>query len=238
MREIQKTFDKILMNSQLITKDSLNTDPIFKNWSKNKSRFFEAFGGQLIYEFPTPISFEVDADRQNRLADNFIKKVFHQQKKYPNGTFFDFIRLNANSFLTNHTEKDFNYADIHIKKGEKISKSFKYFFTDEKLVRELQDLYSTYQTQKTLTGKLCLSIHPLDYISISNNAHGWRSCHALDGEYCAGNLNYMQDTTTIVAYIKSDKDMQIEGFPEDVLWNSKKWRMLIHIDEKKNMVLY
>ena len=28
-----------------------------------------------------------------------------------------------------------------------------------------------------------------DYLSLSENAFNWRSCHALDGEYRAGNLS-------------------------------------------------
>ena len=42
-----------------------------------------------------------------------------------------------------------------------------------------------------MEGYLYLSIHPLDYLSISETNHGWRSCHALDGEYRNGNLSYL-----------------------------------------------
>ena len=41
-----------------------------------------------------------------------------------------------------------------------------------------------------VSGDLVLSVHPLDYLSISDNNHNWYSCHSLDGEYGAGNLGY------------------------------------------------
>lgn len=78
-----------------------------------------------------------------------------------------------------------------------------------------------------VTGILCLSIHPLDYLSLSENTYNWRSCHALDGEYRAGNLSYMMDNTTVVCYLKGEDEAELPHFPAEVKWNSKKWRMLL-----------
>ena len=46
-----------------------------------------------------------------------------------------------------------------------------------------------------------LSIHPCDYLEMSNDDNTWRSCHCLnDGEYQAGTLSYMGDTVTMIFY--------------------------------------
>ena len=75
-------------------------------------------------------------------------------------------------------------------------------------------------------------MHPLDFLSLSENNSNWRSCHALDGDYRAGNLNYMADDVTIVAYIKSSSgDEKLREFPKSVPWNNKKWRALLFINE-------
>ena len=123
-----------------------------------------------------------------------------------------------------------------IPRGTKIIKDFKYFITDEDELRYLQDRASRIIQDKKINGTLCLSIHPLDYLSVSCNAHGWRSCHSLDGEYRAGNLAYMADSSTLVAYLKADNDTGIEFFPSSVPWNSKKWRTLIFVSESKDMM--
>lgn len=92
---------------------------------------------------------------------------------------------------------------------------------------KIQQEYSMILQEVKVTGTLVLSIHPLDYLSASENTYNWRSCHALDGDYRAGNLNYMIDQSTVVCYLKGLNETKLPRFPESVPWNSKKWRMLL-----------
>ena len=85
--------------------------------------------------------------------------------------------------------------------------------------------------EDTVTGTLCFSVHPLDYLSSSENTYNWRSCHALDGEYCAGNLSYMVDKSTVICYLKGANNAKLPMFPDDIPWNSKKWRVLIYVSD-------
>lgn len=66
-------------------------------------------------------------------------------------------------------------------------------------------------------------------MTLSENNERWWSCQTLDGDYRAGNINYMVDSTTIVAYLADDQQQHLKCLPKNMLWNSKKWRMLIHI---------
>ena len=130
-----------------------------------------------------------------------------------------------------------------VNKGTKFSRALKNFFDlrgedkdeQEMRLKGLQDLYSTFRQKfsSKSKGKLFLSIHPLDYITISDNNHNWSSCHNFyDGDYRIGNLNYMADKTTLVAYFCTD-----DKFDEDLYilpntkWNSKRWRVLVHLQE-------
>jgi hypothetical protein len=88
--------------------------------------------------------------------------------------------------------------------------------------------YSQILNETKLKGNLHISIHPLDYLSMSENNNGWRSCQSLDGEFAAGTLSMMSDSCTVVAYLASPKQEAIRGMG-DVEWNSKKWRQLVHI---------
>lgn len=48
----------------------------------------------------------------------------------------------------------------------------------------------------------------------------------------------MVDTTTIVAYLASDKQERLRNFPPDKKWNSKKWRMLVHTKLDSEGIVY
>ena len=76
-------------------------------------------------------------------------------------------------------------------------------------------------------GTLCVSIHPMDYFTMSDNEHDWDSCMSWrnDGGHREGTIACLGGQDCVVAYIKSTKDS------EDYNWNSKKWRQLIAIKE-------
>ena len=75
---------------------------------------------------------------------------------------------------------------------------------------------------------LCLSIHPLDYMTASLNSNGWNSCMEWGtGEYCRGVIEMMNSPCVVVAYIPSTSetlrwyDAKSEKYQ---YWNSKRWR--------------
>ena len=49
-----------------------------------------------------------------------------------------------------------------------------------------------------------LSINPLDVLLASECTNGWHSCHALDGEYAAGQLSYLTCRYTAIQYAYRD----------------------------------
>lgn len=61
----------------------------------------------------------------------------------------------------------------------------------------------------------------LRFLTSSVNTYNWRSCHALDGEYRAGNLSYMADNVTFMCYIKGEAKLQYPFLPHGISWNSK-----------------
>ena len=93
-------------------------------------------------------------------------------------------------------------------------------------------LQKTAQNHKNVKDR----VHPLDFLSTSENTHNWRSCHALDGEYRSGNLSHMVDHSTVICYLKSGREEKLPNFPPDVLWNSKKWRVLFYMADRWDMV--
>lgn len=74
-------------------------------------------------------------------------------------------------------------------------------------------------------GILCLSIHPLDYMTMSDNKCNWSSCMnwAGPGEFRAGTIEMMNSSMVVEAYLKASEDMEMPG---GGTWNNKKWREL------------
>lgn len=207
-------------------------DDIYQQWYENKKRFIDKFGG-LIYEIPTPITFEINADLKSSKASCFAEVL---DDIYGLTDLANYIWKEKENFFSNISKKDFTTeSGIVIKAGSKIIKAFKHFINDKELLTELQNRASMIIQEDKITGTLCLSVHPLDFLSSSENTYNWRSCHALDGDFRTGNLSYMCDPSTIICYLKGADDVALPNFPKSVLWNSKKWRMLVHTDNRYNI---
>ena len=104
------------------------------------------------------------------------------------------------------------------------------------ILQEKHIPYNSNIQENKVTGTLCFSVHPLDFLSSSENNYNWRSCHALDGEYRAGNLSYMLDKSTIICYLKGAEKVKLPLFPEYIPWNNKKWRVLLHFSENWDII--
>jgi hypothetical protein len=91
---------------------------------------------------------------------------------------------------------------------------------------EYRQLHSQILNQKKIKGTLCLSIHPMDYITMSDNNCGWQSCMQwMDeaGDYRLGTIEMMNSPCVVVAYLEADEPMYI---CTNGTWNNKKWRQL------------
>ena len=86
---------------------------------------------------------------------------------------------------------------------------------------------SQIMNEAKMNSELCISIHPLDYMTASVNENGWRSCmNWHDGEYRRGVVEMMNSPIVIVAYLKSRHETLANG-----KWNSKKWREFFIVDD-------
>ena len=219
--DIKEQFKKVISYSQGI--DDPKVDTLFDMWMIAKEKFINMFGG-LIYEWPEPIEFTLDEKDKKNKVDGFIDNI---AVSYQNKPLADFIIANSDSFFDNIVKNNDDHEEIP--KGMKLIKAFKYFEKDKDILSSIQDLASRYIQENKIKGKLCFSVHPLDFLSSSENTYKWRSCHALDGEFRAGNLSYMTDNVTFMVYVKGANDDYLPNFPTSVPWNSKKWRVLMHV---------
>lgn len=229
INQIKSYFKQVIEYSQGISDPQI--DDLFLNWSVAKSKFIKAFGDKLIYTYPKKMRFELNEEEKNDKVKIFCEKI---SNIYENYDLKDFILTFIDDFYNNITSKDYFYKGNIIPKGSKIVKSFKFFEEDKCLLTDLQNEASRIIQEDKIEGYLCLSIHPLDFLSLSENNCNWRSCHALDGDYRSGNLSYMVDTSTIICYLRSTEKENITRFP--FKWYNKKWRVLLFFSDDFQML--
>lgn len=241
------TFQQIFSKIEGVKIGKENVAPLFGRWYENKKDFIKWLNNQLIYEFPN-VEFHLSNERREELIYDFITQadnyLYYNDKDYSINLekyykkLYEFIERNKQTFFENLVSDEFWWAEnfVKINPGMKLSKAFKFFIEDKESLTQIQQIASSYIQKDKIKGTLCISVHPYDYLTLSENLNNWRSCHALDGEYCAGNLSYMLDKCTVICYLQSEKKEHLRFFPDDILWNNKKWRMLIHFGEDKNHI--
>ena len=227
-QDIKTKFDYIVaINNDIYNPD---TTELFENWYKNKQNYIEWFGGELIHEFGE-VEFHVDKEKKNEIIDEFLNQASYVLSIDEYSNFYQFVKANKETFFENLVSNDKLTFGKNIKNGIKLSKAFKYFIENKDQLTTVQQLASKYIQQDKVKGILCASVHPLDFLSASENNYNWRSCHSLDGDFAAGNLSYMGDACTSIWYLKSEgKDTTLPNFGK-VRWNDKKWRMFLYLSE-------
>ena len=224
---------------------------ILRFWSKNKVWLFESFGNQFIH------SKEIKIEKpKNELREEFrtshklhtyyllmlskirdLEEELTDFERWVGG--YCSVRHNVDDFMENkYTGSDMNFVfnkkKINIVKGMKMTKVIRKVSEAIGMDSEEIDNFCTEVSRKLndkhLTGELCVSIHPLDYMTMSDNDSDWRSCMRWDDDGCykQGTVEMMNSENVVVVYLKSKNDMKIG---EDEFWNNKKWRCLYIVDK-------
>lgn len=234
--KLTEDVENVVQFSQGIDFSLPHTRTLIDKWAENKERFFHLFDDKLIVQSKGKIAVDLTNDIKNSLIDTFLSRAHNLVPQDTYDDFVSWIDENKAGFFNNRIIEPLPQTSM--KENGKLSRAFKYFVDDETDLRRLQDLASQFIQQSKIEGYLCLSIHPLDYLSASENNSNWRSCHSLDGEYRAGNLSYMLDKTTIICYLRTAADVQLRLFPEGMLWNDKRWRMFVSISENEEIAFF
>ena len=78
--DVQEQFNKVISYSQGVPEPE--TDKLFADWLEAKRDFIEAFGGQLIYEWPEKVSFELGSREKSLRLDDFIGVLENRYENY------------------------------------------------------------------------------------------------------------------------------------------------------------
>lgn len=187
---------------------------IYSEWLNNKGRLYTILSKSPNWkenEMAIEWEIEIPNSRQKRNAKEIYESIL---RKYDCDFGFDYGRT---KFLyDNFSYSDFFDIDkeqseafksygLKIQSGLKPTRAIRKFFEFigatripdfDKLYAELTDLLS----DKLLKRKMTLSIHPLDYLRMSNG-NSWDSCHMIypkKGCYHNGVQSYLMDGETMV----------------------------------------
>ena len=102
------------------------------------------------------------------------------------------------------------------------------------LFEEWRNKVSLVQTHSENKAKLVLSIHPIDFMTMSDNKCNWRSCMSwqTQGCYNAGTLEMMNSNVAVVAYLESKSPWQIYlNETNTYTIPNKSWRRLVFVQK-------
>lgn len=189
-------------------------------------------GGKITFARPVD-----DYDMRYYYSPRDIKKVGkpgHEANYAPSIFYLDINSLADNRCITNYSfimnndnkllsfPKDTKYMKMlgrlsHILGIDKEFETFRLW-------------HSLALNNKMLHGNLCISIHPLDFMTMSDNESGWDSCMSWQNRGCyrMGTVEMMNSPVVVIAYLAASTPMKI-GYNHN--WNNKKWRELFVIDQ-------
>lgn len=219
----------------------------YQVWEENKKQFlFSLLRQQLIYSVPTEVSM-TEEELYYKIKESGVRYTLQQQfkpefarilttmsseldenEKIIEKCLFDLLNVNilARQRIEEDYAFDWNGKRVKFNKGTKVTKLFR-FFVNESELDTLIKKYATIFNQKTIKGDLCLSVHPLDYFSVSDNQCGWNSCFSVhDGSYRISTTGLLTSPNTMVAYLSSG-DVEYEAYDMSMTWNNKKWRTYV-----------
>lgn len=226
--------------------DSVPLSYVLRFWNSAKSDLFSLFGDKLILKYPITYAQSDEDIIQECVKDSELTTLINELKKAfrsfdPITSLCEYSSLFYLSDLLSQKNIFIIESPYYVKynnKEYKISSNTKTIRILGKMARDTKDplildLYeklrialSRHTNQKELHGNLCLSIHPLDYMTMSDNDSGWDSCMSWveQGDYRAGTVEMMNSPYVVVAYVES-KHKQAT-FAGSITWNNKKWREL------------
>lgn len=227
-------------------KSSVPLSHILRFWDSAKSNLFSLFGDKLILKYPITYTQPEEDIIQECIEDlelgtllSGLKTAFYifdsTTDQYEYSSLFYLNRLIPPK---SSSANDLPYYVRYNGKEYKVSPNTKSIRILGKMARDTKDpnildlyeklriILSRHTNQKELHGNLCLSIHPLDYMTMSDNDSSWDSCMSwvAEGDYRAGTVEMMNSPYVVVAYVESEHKQTT--FAGSITWNNKKWREL------------
>lgn len=208
-------------------------DGNYDYWSSNKHHIYKLMGNQIKVTKELDGKYLCTPDLIVNLREQFLK----DEGTELNVLIRAFIHsLDPQDISDNKLSQNIEILDITIPSGTKVTKAFSLLEFDKKELDRQQNIYSVFLQSLKLSGRLVLSIDPLDYITMSVSKSGWSSCHHPNSCHGAGGLAYMNDKSSIIAYVETAEPMisyvydKVNDIKHKIEMPNKIWRQIVTIN--------
>lgn len=223
---------------------------LLRFWSKNKAYLRPHFPDLIVSK---QVSFYPPIERE--IYQTFFawgskwysttQKMMNLVKYHDNALEFNYLHslFTSSVFAANRIPFTYEFPTLGIKvqEGQKLMRVLKQL-ADLAGVEDFEFLrqdHSRILQKGKIEGELCLSIHPLDYITMSDNSNNWSSCMnwMYEGEFRLGTVEMMNSPYVVVAYLRSpDEEISWTSRGETYHHNSKTWRTLLIVDPDRAII--
>ena len=237
-----------------ITPEVAPAETLFSIWENNKSTLYKLLGNKLT--LTKEIKIDNFEELKVKIFDILFKTPFYaffrstvlQANRKDVQTYWRARRIVSSDALLHNRYDDESCVinDISVNKGEKVLKILRKFAEKYNKLDEFEGFrlrHSQILNGKKDTTKITLSIHPMDFLTSSDNNHNWSSCLSWlkQGCYRNGTVEMMNSPYIITAYIASEEPWcPFPSFAPSLYWNSKKWRQffVVHPDVIAPIISY
>jgi len=230
-----------------------------EKWSICKNTLYKLLGNQMIYKIP--FNYEKPENDIAKECSVYLDSVDAlstlrhciDEAGYWIPPLFDHI-FEKRALINNLTNYDIflrpvddtgSLKERKIPSGTKVfravGKILKYCNADKEIIdffEKVRIKISLILNEKELAGNLCFSIHPLDFMTMSDNNSDWSSCMSWkrSGCYRVGSYEMMNSNNALCCYLESNSRMMgLESDNSDAkdnpFWNDKKWRSLLFVNK-------
>ena len=239
-------------------KNFIGIDSWLQYWSANKIKMYKLLGNQFIYRIPFEYhKSEEELNQQihdliyNEDFPNAFKKWLDKNERILTA---DVIMYMANCLSRYALMQDRNDGSLKFKledekktlqfqNGIKPIRALGRFLTYCKNldgVTELSNLFEKFRlthsvvfNDKVVKGHMVISIHPLDFMTMSDNNSKWESCMSWksDGCYHVGTVEMMNSNNVLCCYLENSAPYYFSednAGNENYKWCNKKWRQLVY----------
>lgn len=188
------------------------------SWNLNKEFMFEKFGNRLRFsvtfpEFTNTICIKKNLYEYKKVSD-FIAEVRSRDPWFAD----DILSMaTTDALFTGVVEDDYEFEGLKITRGTKIMKAIRKYLEHFNLMesfgssftifRDEVSVIKTFKRDKPI--EITFSIHPVDFLVMSDHNTGWRTCYAKHGCHHASPIAWMNHPCAVVAYINEGDENSI-----------------------------
>lgn len=236
----------------------VGVDEWLEVWSHANQKLYKLLGNKFIHKFVYEYEKDKDALERELLDDLFhtkFKTSYHNfyydvimelyaAGKIDSETKGAFNKLmNTSNFVNDKIEYGLKYKMEGCRKTLQLQAGMKPIRALQKVIEYFKNIYtfddfedfrlrhSMIFNDKTIKANLCISIHPLDYLTMSDNDSDWSSCMSWkeDGCYHVGTIEMMNSNNVLCCYLESSHPFVFNAsLKENNSWNNKRWRTLAY----------